>query len=92
MTTPTTPTAGPGPTVLGDGEAVRRACRDIGLADAVAEQLLARLLAEAPKAEPVTSREAQMMVLLKTPTPERLVHDLRNVLNELVLLKAAADL
>jgi hypothetical protein len=37
-------------------------------------------------------REAEMMQLLGTETPERLVHDLRNVLNELTLLKATVAL
>ena len=82
-----------------DGDALRRACRDLGLGDGVADALLTRLLAPggtpaaaAPPAEPVTRREAEMMALLKTASVDKLVHDLRNVLNELCLLKAAADL
>ncbi len=90
MITPTGTLATP------DGDALRRACRDLGLGDAVADELLTRLLAR-PVVDPaayeaMARREAEMMQLLKTATPDRLVHDLRNVLNEVALLKAAADL
>ena len=85
---------------IADGEALRRACRDLGLGEDVADALLTRLLSSAgppptpdpADGEPATRREAEMMRLLNTASPDRLVHDLRNVLNELILLKAAADL
>ena len=32
--------------------------------------------------------QREIMTLVKAPTPDRIVHDLRNVLNELVLLQA----
>ena len=84
-------------TPIQDGDALRRACRDLGLGEGVADALLARLLDPAAgldrqAVERMARREAEMMQLLKTPTPDRLVHDLRNVLNEVTLLKAAADL
>ena len=86
MTVETTPT----------GDVLRQACRDLGLTDGVADALLAKLLSAAPACppavEPPTRRELEIMQLLKTPSPDLLVHDLRNVLNELMLLKAAADL
>jgi hypothetical protein len=34
--------------------------------------------------------EREVMTLVKAPTREKIVHDLRNVLNELVLLRAIA--
>ncbi len=75
---------------------LRRACRDLGLGDGVADALLARLLdpaaADRQAMEKMARREAEMMMLLKTTTADRLIHDLRNVLNEVALLKAAADL
>ena len=87
------------------GDALRQACRDLGLDDGVADALLTKLLSSAavpPPAvpppveprpvEPPTRRETEMMRLLNTKTPDKLVHDLRNVLNELILLKAAAEL
>ena len=80
------------------GDVLRHACRDLGLGDAVADALMGRLLATPaggvdPAAhEAMTRREAEMMRLLQTPTPEKLIHDLRNLLNEVALLKAAADL
>jgi hypothetical protein len=84
-------------TPIPDGDALRRACRDLGLGDAVADALLARLLHPSPGVDPqdverMARREAEMMQLLKTPTPDKLIHDLRNLLNEVALLKAAADL
>ena len=36
-------------------------------------------------------REQRLMDLLKASSPERIEHDLRNVLNELVLLRALLD-
>ena len=36
-------------------------------------------------------RERRLMDLLKASAPERIEHDLRNVLNELVLLRALLD-
>jgi hypothetical protein len=36
-------------------------------------------------------RERRLMDLLNASTPERIEHDLRNVLNELVLLRALLD-
>ena len=80
-----------------DDEPLRRACRDLGLDDGVADALLARLLAPASipdrdRFDQMARREAELMLLLKSDKPEKLVHDLRNVLNEVALLKAAADL
>jgi hypothetical protein len=37
------------------------------------------------------TREQRLMELLKTTQPERLEHDLRNVLNELSLLRTMFD-
>ncbi len=85
-------------TLNAHGDALRRACRDLGLGDTVADDLLERLLSPPTSAidpalhEAMAHREAEMMRLLKTATPEKLIHDLRNVLNEVSLLKAAADL
>ena len=84
-------------TPISEGEALRRACRDLGLGDAVADALLARLLdpligADVQAVERMARREAEMMRLLKTPTPDKLIHDLRNLLNEVALLKAAAEM
>ena len=81
-----------------DDEPLRRACRDLGLGDGVADALLGRLLAPAADAvdrerfDQMARRKAELMQLLKTEQPDKLVHDLRNVLNEVALLKAAADL
>ena len=36
-------------------------------------------------------REQEIMTLLRTKSPDRIVHDLRNVLNELELLRALAN-
>lgn len=36
-------------------------------------------------------REREVMVLLGASCPERIVHDLRNVLNEVQLLRALAE-
>jgi hypothetical protein len=36
-------------------------------------------------------RERRLMMLLKATAPERIEHDLRNVLNELVLLRTLFD-
>ena len=36
-------------------------------------------------------RERRIMELLRTSSPERIEHDLRNVLNELVLLRTLLD-
>ena len=88
------------------GDALRAACRDLGLGDDVADALRTKLLAAAPPAAPAPAtgatasdahdgmarREAEMMQLMKTSSPDKLVHDLRNLLNEVALLKAAADL
>ncbi len=94
MTTPP-PTRDPA-SPAGEADALRRACRDLGLADGVADALLARLLdpAAADRAahDRMARREAEMMQLLKSASPDLLVHDLRNVLNEVALLKAAAEL
>jgi predicted type IV restriction endonuclease len=41
--------------------------------------------------EKMQERERRLMDLLKASTPERIEHDLRNVLNELVLLRTLFD-
>ena len=41
--------------------------------------------------EKMRDRERRLMELLKASTPERIEHDLRNVLNELVLLRTLFD-
>jgi len=41
--------------------------------------------------ERMQERERRLMDLLKASTPERIEHDLRNVLNELVLLRTLLD-
>ncbi len=88
-------------TPTANGDALRRACRDLGLGDAVADQLLARLLGPLPVPaggidpvayEKMVRREAEMMRLLQTTNADKLIHDLRNLMNEVALLKAAADL
>jgi uncharacterized membrane protein YccC len=49
-----------------------------------AEQIRAQL-------ERLRQREAQIMNLIGCKNPEKLMHDLRNVLNELQLLRMLAD-
>jgi hypothetical protein len=39
----------------------------------------------------LAKQQAEVMNLLKAASPERILHDLRNVLNELVLLKAVTE-
>src|SRR2546423_15513760 len=39
----------------------------------------------------LAKQQAEVMKLLNAKSPERILHDLRNVLNELVLLKAVAE-
>ncbi len=75
-------------------DALRHACRDLGLGDTVADALLARLVVPVDPAahEAMARREAEVMRLLQCKSPEKLIHDLRNLLNEVALLKAAADL
>src|SRR5262245_26450725 len=41
--------------------------------------------------ERLRQREAQIMTLIGCKSPEKLMHDLRNVLNELQLLRMLAD-
>ena len=82
-------------------EGIGSVCRELGLSDEIASKLTQRLLA-ATDAEPglgvetryaaMAGREAELMQLLGAKSPDRIIHDLRNVLNELSLLKAAADL
>lgn len=68
----------------------------LGLPDHVRELLeetrqlreqVEHLKAEVAKMERV---EREVMQLIKAPTREKIIHDLRNVLNELVLLQAIA--
>jgi hypothetical protein len=42
--------------------------------------------------ERMARRESELMQLLGTKSPDRLLHDVRNLLNELALLKAVAKL
>jgi hypothetical protein len=44
------------------------------------------------KYERLANREAEIMKLLGTPSPDKLVHDLRNLLNEVILLRELAAL
>jgi len=39
----------------------------------------------------LAKQQAEVMKLLNAQSPERILHDLRNVLNELVLLKAVTE-
>ena len=39
----------------------------------------------------MAERERKIMDLLKCPSPERIDHDLRNVMNELVLLRKVLE-
>jgi hypothetical protein len=41
--------------------------------------------------EQLRAREREIMELLGTRAPEKILHDLRNVLNEVQLLRALAD-
>ena len=54
------------------------------------EQLQAELKSAQEQLEKMKAREARMADLLKC-TPERLEHDLRNVLNELQLLRVVFE-
>ena len=76
---------------------VRRACQLLDFDRGTTDELIARLPVPAPAGGPDAiagraDREAEMMKLLKCTSPDKLVHDLRNVLNELSLLKATMDL
>ena len=42
--------------------------------------------------EKMRAREAEIMQLLGCKSADRLIHDLRNLLNELTLLKAVAEI
>jgi hypothetical protein len=65
---------------------IEQACRDAGLSSELVAQLRERLKATA-SAE-ATPRELEMMKLMGTTSPDRLVHDVRNLLNEVSLLRA----
>jgi hypothetical protein len=53
-------------------------------------QLREQLVAAQAHVARLEKTEREVMNLLKTPAREKIVHDLRNVLNELVLLQAIA--
>jgi len=63
--------------------------------DGQATDEAAGLLAEAAAlrllVDQMRERERRLMVLLKASAPERIEHDLRNVLNELILLRTLFD-
>ena len=77
---------------------VRRACQLMDFDRGTTDELIARLpvataAADGPDvAAERAAREAEMMTLLKCASADKLLHDLRNVLNELSLLKATMDL
>ena len=62
----------------------------LGLA-AGPEQLLEELNRTRIQRDQLLDRERRIMELLGTTAPERLLHDLRNLLNERALFKALAD-
>lgn len=69
---------------------------DIGLPDQVRtlleenRQLREQLASLQVHVAKVEKTEREVMMLVKAPTREKIVHDLRNLLNELVLLQAIA--
>lgn len=85
---------------------IKSACNQVGISEAAAQRLADQLLdselagqvrqiqeenqrlkADLARYEKVHD---EMVMLLKAKSPNHLVHDLRNVLNELALLKAVA--
>ncbi len=80
---------------------VESVCREMGLDSAVAGRITARI-AELPQAgvqgnaessseqEKMVRTQNEVMKLLGTKSPDKIIHDLRNVLNELGLLRALA--
>lgn len=86
---------------MATSEGIGTVCRELGLSDDVASTLCQKLLTPgheinsapiAPDVAAMKRREAELMQLLHAKSPEHIVHNLRNVLNELSLLQAAADL
>ena len=74
-------------------EGIGDVCRELGLSDDIASQLTQRLLSGFDdRYNAMVEREKELMGLLNATSPDRIIHDLRNVLNELCLLKAAAGL
>ena len=75
----------------GSWEEIEQACRDVGLPAEMLDRLGNRLR-QMPLASTATPREEEIMKLIGTSSVDRLVHDVRNLLNELALLRAVADL
>jgi hypothetical protein len=75
-------------------EEVEQACRVAGLPTEMLDQLRDRLVPANSDSvsQPVTAREQEIMKLIGTNSVDRLVHDVRNLLNEITLLRAVADL
>jgi hypothetical protein len=82
---------------------IEAVCDELGLAPSVAQRLAVDVLApelESARHQVLQLREEiqrlrntqqEIASLLDCSAPEKLVHDLRNVLNELVLLKAVTQ-
>jgi hypothetical protein len=82
---------------------IEAVCDELGLAPSVAQRLAVDVLApelEAARDQILQLREENQRLrdtqqeiaeLLNCPNPGKIVHDLRNVLNELVLLKAVTQ-
>ena len=73
---------------------IEGACREIGIDEAVRQRLRDHLLAgsSAHTGENCSARELQVMQLIGATSPQRLVHDVRNLLNEVSLLRALAEI
>jgi hypothetical protein len=78
-------------------------CDELGLNPSIAQRLAVDVLAPeleaarqqigelAEENRRLKETQAEIASLLNAKSPEKLLHDLRNVLNELVLLKAVAE-
>ena len=73
--------------------------QEIGLSDAQSKQAMDKLLSLSATSSggvdelaKLRAREEEIMTLIKCQKKEKMMHDLRNVLNELMLLRAVANL
>ncbi len=64
---------------------------DPALADLSVDRLRAEVADLRHRLEAAEAREGKVMALLKCPSPEKIDHDLRNVMNELVLLRKVLE-
>ncbi len=70
------------------------ACREVGLPSEMVQKLRERLLQSSvlTHAAPATARELEIMKLIGAESPDKLVHDVRNILNEVALLRALSEI